>query len=101
LDDSNHELAKMAVKDLQIENALLQLVVVHLTAQFANEAVDPGNWLRMFADEIDASIDRVAPPTNEQARWMVEVLRERLDKLMYGIRTRLAETSRQQGNPET
>jgi riboflavin biosynthesis pyrimidine reductase len=55
----------------------------------------------MFADEIDASIDRVAPPTNEQARWMVEMLRERLDKLMYGIRTRLAETSRQQGNPAT
>ena len=62
MNDFNHEPGKMAVRDLQIENALLQIVVVHLTARFANEMVDPGNWLRMFADEIHASIDRVAGP---------------------------------------
>jgi hypothetical protein len=101
MDDFNHDPGKMAVRDLQIENALLQIVVVHLTARFANEVFDSDNWLRIFADEIHASIDRAEGPTNEQARWMVEVLRERLDKLMYGIRTRLAETGKKLSNSET
>ena len=89
MDDLDQQQAKAAINDLQIGLSLVQIMLVHLTARIANESLDPGAWLRRFTEEIRASIDRVAPPADAQARWMAEKLRARLDALIYGVQTRL------------
>ena len=82
--------AKKAVNDLQVECAAIDLLLVHLVSRLANEHAKPRDWLCGFADEIHESIDRVANPTEPQAQWMVESLRDRLDKLIYGANVRLS-----------
>ena len=82
-----------AINDLQVSTALLQILVVHLTAMVANTTVEPHEWLRGFADYVHASIDRAAPPTDAQSQRMAEALRDQLDRLMLGVRSRLNEVT--------
>jgi hypothetical protein len=82
--------AKAAVNDLQVECAAIEVLLVHLVSRLAGEHASPREWLRGFADDLHASVDRAAAPTEPQAQRMAEALRDRLDKLMHGAGMRLA-----------
>ncbi len=81
--------AKAAVNDLQVECAAIKVLLVHLVSRLACEHASPREWLRGFADDLHASVDCVAAPTEPQAQRMAEALRDRLDKLMHGADMRL------------
>ena len=82
--------AKAAVNNLQVEGAAIEVLLVHLVSRLAGEHASPREWLRGFADDLHASVDRVATPTEPQAQRMAEALRDRLDKLMHGASVRLS-----------
>jgi hypothetical protein len=56
-----------ALDDLQVSTSLLQIVVVHLLAEFANGTVEPVDWVRGFAECVHASIDRADQPTDARS----------------------------------
>lgn len=82
--------AKAAVNDLQVECAAIEILLVHLVSRLAGEHASPREWLRGFADDLHASVDRAGTPTGPQAQRMAEALRDRLDRLMHGVGMRLS-----------
>lgn len=81
--------AKAAINDLQVECAAIDVLLVHLASRLANDQPSPREWLRDFADDVHASVDQAATPTEPQAQRMAEALRDRLDKLLHGVGVRL------------
>ena len=81
--------AKRAVNALQVQSSVIEILLVHIMARLANEDERPTDWLRGFADEVHASVDRAPTPSDPQAQQMAEALRDRLDALMHGVHVRV------------
>lgn len=77
-----------AVAKNTIDVSVMKLAVAHLIALQAKQSSDPETWLRQFANDLHAVMDKAPqPPAGLEA--MLEMTRSSLDGLMSSARNKL------------